>query len=889
MTGWVTTTAKSLVDSGSSSEDVCWTVTQWLFAAHQSFGEEQQKAIQVIRVALGVALLRERRQVAGSNTLPDDISLAWSLIHQALTSGDPICTPSRSAQGFLSVALCSLIKDDNIEELWRFHVWLPDGNRGNADFALHSHQPFTESWVLVGEGIDHSYAVKPAVSESAATHATYRLSWNDGVKSGSEYKTHQISSSIVNTGELVTTVPTRSETHRRDSNYTIPSANYHRTEVQPNAVHATIFVFDSSRGFQKDAPVLGPVAGKALTQQRDPAGVTVAELARLVSTLRSWEDSESQGQELAYHVKWEDAFRAFQKALHILDLHQGIHLPPRYRARTLIGLGNVRRRFGRYSEAHEYLVSALQDMDPSMERAELSGELGVVYRHMNKLLEAKQHFEEQYTIACEFNEIRTMCRAIGNLGMVNYQLSQLGGGKDVLNIATRQLILRVQLARGIKSSTALEPDVAGTGEQNVRSAITWESIGLARLSLCYGAKGDIFQAIASSKKGLEITINSGDATVIAMSRFFYGRALLLAGETYRSEAMEQFNQKGTCTPAMALCREPSEEHRGYLQELIDAGPDLDTHDEHGYTALDYAVFSRDPGTESLIAEGLRNSFLLSKIGNADSLVSDMLTEAHVRKGYREILQESLRPALLRTQNLSGFSEVRAAYADSLASDPKKQTMFDQLKFVPYRDFVRAQRLPRSSDGLAYCQSTETSQQNAADFLIFFSYRWINERSDGHNEPTHKTPDDDQHTQYRRMLIALEEFLIKHPHVDSERLGIWMDFACVNQDDPMSGVQSLPLIIVQCDAMISLVDEAYFSRAWCSVEIMFIHTLRKKYGRHLWYEQLAVDTQVVKGLPPKYHLRVGDLETEVVLSEKGLTYDYDRPKIAFLERQIRLLT
>ncbi|KAI1848766.1 hypothetical protein JX266_005625 [Neoarthrinium moseri] len=889
-TDWVTTTAKSFVDNGGSSEDFCWTVTQWLFAASQSFGKEQQPAIQVITVALAVALLRERRQVATSNTLPDDITLAWSLIHQALTLGDPICTPSRSAQGFLSVALCSLITDGNIEELWRFHVWLPDGKRGNAEFTLHSHQPFAESWILAGEGIDHSYAVTPAVSESAATHATYRLSWNDGVKNGSEYKTHQISSSIVNTGELVSTVLTRSETHRRDNNYTIPSANYHRTEVQPNAIHATIFVFDSSRGFQRDAPVLGPVAGEALTQQRDPAGVTAAELARLAGTLRSWEDSVTQGRELAYHVKWEDAFRAFQKALHILDLHQGIRLPPHYRTRTLIELGNVNRRFGRYHEAQKYLVSALRDMDPSMERAELSGESGVVHRHMNKLLEAKQHFGEQYTIACEFNEIRTMCRAIGNLGMVNYQLFRRDGGKDILDTATRQLLLRVQLARGIKSSTTLEPDAARAGRQNVRSAITWEAIGLARLSLCYGAKGEIPRAIASAKESLQIMTGSGDATVIAMSQFFYGRALLLAGGAYRPEAMEQFNQKGTCTPAMALCKEPSEEHQGYLEEMINAGADLDMRDEQGYTALDYAVFSGDSRTESLVVDGLRNNFLLSKIGNADSLVSQRLTEAHVRKGYREMLQESLRPALLRTHGLGAFSEVRAAYANSLASDPKKRTMFDQLKFILYRDFVCIQRLPRSSDNLACCQSIKTAQSKTANFLIFFSYRWINERPNGHNKPSHVTPDDDQHTQYRRMLIALDKFLIKHPRVDSHSLGIWMDFACVNQDNPISGVQSLPLIIVQCDAMISPVDETYFGRAWCSVEIMFIKALSKAYGRHLWYEQVAVDTlQHAEGSFPKYTLRAGDVETEVVLADKKLTFESDRSKITFLERQIRLLT
>ncbi|KAK9415678.1 hypothetical protein SUNI508_10156 [Seiridium unicorne] len=888
---WITITAQSFADCGGPSDTLCWTTAKWLFAAHQQFEKEQQKAMQLVNIILAVAFLRERRRAVGSDTLAVDITLAWSLIYEALTSGEPICNPSRSAQGFLSVALCSLIKDGSIEELWRFHVWLPDGKRGNTDFALHSHQPFAESWILAGEAIDHSYAVTPAVSASTATHAMYRLSWNDGKTNGSNYKTHQTSSNITNTGELVSTTLTQSEAHGRNSNYTIPSGAHHRTEVKPDEVHATIFVFDSSRGFQKDAPVLGPIAGEASAQQRDPEGVTTAALAKLVGTLRSWEESVSHGRELAYNVEWEGALQWFQNALHRLDSHQGIQLPHQYRIRTLIELGNVNRRFGRYEQAQQYLISALRDMEPSMERAELSGELGVVYRHMNKLLEAKKYLEEQYTIACNFNAIRSMCRAIGNLGMVNYQLFMQDGGLYALNTATRQLLLRVQLARGIKSSITLEPLAAEIARQHMRSAITWETIGLARLSLCYGAQGDIPKAIASAKESLEITKGSGDATVIAMSRFFYGRALLLAGRTHKSEAMEQFNQKGTCTPVMAFCKEPSKEHYGYLEEMINAGADLDTRDEQGYTALDYAVFSGDLTTEALIAEGLRKSFLLSEIRNAESEVSQRRTEAYVRKGYREILQESLRPILLRINDRAVLSDVRNTYANTLASDPQKRMMFDQLKFIHYKDFVRAERLPRSSDKLACCYSTGTAQSNTADYLIFFSYRWINTRPThhGHNQVTHSTPDDDQHTQYRRMLIALDEFLIKHPQVDSENLGLWMDFACIDQDDPISGVQTLPLIIVQCDAIISLVDETYYSRAWCSVEVLYIQTLRKAYGRHLWYEQVAVGTvQDNDGFMPKYALRVGDVETEIVLTEKKLTYQSDEVKIAFLDRQVRLL-
>lgn len=69
--------------------------------------------------------------------------------------------------------------------------------------------------------------------------------------------------------------------------------------------------------------------------------------------------------------------------------------------------------------------------------------------------------------------------------------------------------------------------------------------------------------------------------------------------------------------------------------------------------------------------------------------------------------------------------------------------------------------------------------------------------------------------------------------------IIQDFACVNQDNPASRVSALPLIISQCDLVITIKDDQYYDRAWCYVEAMMVQTLRAEYGAHMWLEHVPL--------------------------------------------------
>ncbi|KAK3991251.1 hypothetical protein QBC44DRAFT_263383 [Cladorrhinum sp. PSN332] len=854
----------------------------WRAAIQTDLTEEESR--QLANVALGISLLRQiSRQ--NLNATPTDLAAVWELIYAALTSTsseDSLFKASRSAQGFTAVPLCSRLKDGNIDELFRLHVWLPDGDRGNQEFALHSHQPFAQSWILAGEGHDHSFRAEHTQDSDVATHAEYDVSWND-VKGEEDtsYKTHQTYSIVKNTGKLVRVTPLRSSAHTRNISYTIPAAQIHQTEVAPDMLHATLFFFDSRRGFEKQAPVIGPKNGQSFKQLRDAGETTPAKLAAMVNSLRTWEMSIAEGRQHAKKSELEQALRAFNNALHLCESVDHFPNATLYKHLTLRELGNMNRRFGRYQQARDNLEAALADMPPSLCSAEASGELGVVYRHMDLLQEAKRAFETQYNISRELDLDREGCRAIGNLGMINYQLYRQTSDGKLLGLAIEQLEERTESARRIQKSVQskfADPDARAHWKS---FATTWESIGHSRLSLCYAAQGKTKQAIDSALKSLHYAIGLEDPVVIAFSRFFYGRALLLDGQ--RDEAMQQFNPSGTCTPAMALCKEPSAEHRQYLKEVIDAGAEMDLVDEQGYTALEYAVFNGDETCEALVLEGLRLKFATAGYppSTVQAEVEKRKAEARIRKGYRELIQDKLRPVLLSAQNSQdGLRALRHTYAAALTEDAETRRNFDEFRFLTYSDFLVFGRLPRSSDGLTRPYLSKSGVESDIKFVIFFSYRWINK------DKTAKTPDDSVNTQYRRMVSATEEFLKFHPEVDESTLGLWIDHACVDQDNPTAGVNALPLITAQCNVVISLTDDEYHARAWCSVEVMMVQALRRSYNLHLWYEHVLPPPGSEPGTAAT--LREGPIDLKIVMADKLLTFENDRPKVLFLEKQSRLL-
>lgn len=103
------------------------------------------------------------------------------------------------------------------------------------------------------------------------------------------------------------------------------------------------------------------------------------------------------------------------------------------------------------------------------------------------------------------------------------------------------------------------------------------------------------------------------------------------------------------------------------------------------------------------------------------------------------------------------------------------------------------------------------------------------------------------------------------------------------------------MITQCDAVISLVDDTYYDRAWCCVEAMMVDGLDRYTSRRFvrrWYEHLAVATtsteQTGEGKEPTIWTLQPARDLMLNMKDKKLTYEHDRPKVMFLERQSNLL-
>jgi len=712
--------------------------------------------VQLVNATLGLAILRESSR-NGVTVTPAELSRAWNLICGALTSESfSGCKVSHQSLGFRSITLCELTKDDGSpNEMFSLHAWLPDQPRVDPNLTISSLGSFAQGWVIAGEVKHQPYQVDCGMDLKSATHTEHIQSYNSA----------QDTTGIC-TGALVQATALEPAFYNTDMSYTLPKSKFHSLDIAQDLVCAVILHVDSG-----DEPVHSP----KVLRPKDPGTASEGQIsnntrlspaivAGMVNAARSWDLLMVQGKQHIARSELELALRAFQGALNVSSSgHLFVNaVDYKYSAMGMIGYTN--RLFGRYTQAKEILESAISEMGPTMERVSMSGELGVVYRNLGLIEDGKHAFEVQYATAKQLNFKRAMCRAIGNLGMVTYQLSQAEtceNPESLLKLAAAQLTERIIIARQIREED--DPTFLADPAKTLRrrtQAVVWELVGLSRLSLCHTANGNLKEAIAVAAKGEAMAHTLPDPTVLAISQFFHGRALLKDGQHER--ALRKFNPPDhKSTPAIALCQEPSEENRHYLKELVDAGADMALEDEHGYSALDYAVFAGDVAAEAIVLEGLQR---MDRYKYTAESLNSQRAEAILRKGYRELFQEKLRPVLLLWRGDCGLQKLRRAYSEALAEDGNKRQMFDELKFMRYSDFCAFGRLPRSSDGLVQSIKLEN---DVADFIIFFSYRWIGKSTGA------SSPDDDDNTQYRRMIQATEEFLRVHSDVDRESLGIWM--------------------------------------------------------------------------------------------------------------------
>lgn len=72
--------------------------------------------------------------------------------------------------------------------------------------------------------------------------------------------------------------------------------------------------------------------------------------------------------------------------------------------------------------------------------------------------------------------------------------------------------------------------------------------------------------------------------------------------------------------------------------------------------------------------------------------------------------------------------------------------------------------------------------------------------------------------------------------------------------------------------------------------MMVQRLKESYGLHRWYEQVPLQSKDrEKRSPGRWGLQEGPMDLDLVMGEKQLTFEEDRPRVLFLERQSRMLS
>jgi tetratricopeptide (TPR) repeat protein len=401
-------------------------------------------------------------------------------------------------------------------------------------------------------------------------------------------------------------------------------------------------------------------------------------------------------------------------------------------------------------------------------------------RHNSRFSDARDLFRKQGRLASEdlpsIEADAEICRAVGNEGMSSYNLWQQTKPRDdkLLDDAISQVQDRINRARALRQRLLIE------NPQSKYNAMaqTWETIGLDRLSLCLIAAGRTDEALHVAEESQKVQARE-DPTVAAFSRFFYGNALWHNNK--REEALQQWNSPlGICSSPMALCKEPGADHNEYLTLMSGAGVNFDSYDEQGFSALDHAVLSDSPDAwtaipivENALRQRLRQNvrevypaYCESEIEKAvDGEVIVRRRQAELRRQYRSLLQEHIRPEL-REESVNTFQKLREIYSRFLFEDNKERRILSNFHYVKYTDFREHGKLPISTTGLTKRfdhRTMEPSSMDQDDFIIFLSYRWI-----GGN-----APDDESGTQWRQMMSAADGFLSVNPDVRAENLSLWL--------------------------------------------------------------------------------------------------------------------
>ena len=192
------------------------------------------------------------------NDHPLDIKETWSFIFNSLIHlDDDAIVSSIGSQGFLSIPLFRLDKGKTSFDFLRLHIWsnsfgeFIDKDKVN-NFAIHSHQFHTNSWILTGEVYNTIVDVRKV--EYPTNHSLFKIEWNN-----TRNLVNQRTSVAINTGEFAMVRFQEKEIYNYRDSYEIEAGKYHISRTNSDhPIASTLFLFSTSKSRVSVSNVLGP-------------------------------------------------------------------------------------------------------------------------------------------------------------------------------------------------------------------------------------------------------------------------------------------------------------------------------------------------------------------------------------------------------------------------------------------------------------------------------------------------------------------------------------------------------------------------------------------------------------------------------------------------------
>jgi hypothetical protein len=167
-----------------------------------------------------------------------------------------------------------------------------------------------------------------------------------------------------------------------------------------------------------------------------------------------------------------------------------------------------------------------------------------------------------------------------------------------------------------------------------------------------------------------------------------------------------------------------------------------------------------------------------------------------------------------------------------------------MRVVSFQAFKQHGKLPRSSDHVTQLVSLLPGEAK----IIFISHRWLRPwhtqqecEEQGHAWAGMAHPDDQAGSKHALICAAIEKLANKKAW-NLDLVFLWLDFCCVEQDDPhllLEGVKSLRGYIAICNALLVPSTEVpaldgektvekiggdYGDRAWTRLESLSFYTV-----------------------------------------------------------------